>query len=52
MMTFKDMKKILDTMTPEQLDRVIYCEGDDCTESNVKKIEFVGGEPFIVLSPL
>lgn len=26
MMTFQDMKNILDKMTPEQLDRSIYCE--------------------------
>jgi len=52
MMTFKDMKNILDKMTPEQLEYVVYCEGDgDCTESNIKGIQFVGGEPFIILSP-
>jgi hypothetical protein len=29
MMTFKELKSILDKMTPEQLDRLIYCESDN-----------------------
>ena len=53
MMTFKDMKTILDKMTPEQLDRVIYCESDVCTDYNVKELRFSGRtEPYLVLSPL
>ena len=52
MMTFKDMKTILDKMTPEQLDRVIYCESDVCTDYNVKELRFSGRtEPYLVLSP-
>ena len=50
MMTFKDMKTILDKMTPEQLDRVIYCEGDECTDCNVKELSS-GQDPYLVLSP-